>query len=48
MSAGRLFTAATAQHSAAVIRNNNKELRSFKSRENIHKKEVGSYHGFSY
>ena len=38
----------TAQHPAAVIRNNNKKLRSFKSKENIHKKEVGPYHGFGY
>ena len=38
----------TAQHPAAVIRNNNKKFRSFKSKENIHKKEVGPYHGFGY
>ena len=38
----------TAQHPAAVIRNNNKKLRSFKSKENMHKKEVGPYHGFGY
>ena len=25
-----------------------KKLRSFKSKENIHKKEVGPYHGFGY
>ena len=37
-----------AQHPAAVIRNNNKKFRSFKSKENIHKKEVGPYRGFSY
>ena len=28
--------------------NNNEKLRSFKSKENIHKKEVGSYRGFGY
>ena len=38
----------TAQHPAAMIRNNNKKFRSFKSKENIHKKEVGSYRGFGY
>ena len=27
---------------------NNKTFRSFKSKENIHKKEVGPYHGFGY
>ena len=37
-----------AQHPAAVIRNNNKKFRSFESKENIHKKEVGPYHGFGY
>ena len=31
-----------------IIRNNNKKLRSFKSKENIHKKEAGPYHGFGY
>ena len=29
-------------------RDNNKKLRSFKSKENIYKKEVGPYHGFGY
>ena len=29
-----------AQHPATVIRNNNEKLRSFKSKENIHKKEI--------
>ena len=38
----------TAKHPAAVIRNDNKKFRSFKSKENIHKKEVGPYHGFGY
>ena len=28
--------------------NNNKKFRSFKSKENIHKKEVGPYRGFGY
>ena len=28
--------------------NNNKKFRSFKSKENIHKKDVGPYHGFGY
>ena len=27
---------------------NNKKFRSFESKENIHKKEVGPYHGFGY
>ena len=38
----------TAQHPAAVIINNNKKFRSFKSKENTHKKEVGPYCGFGY
>ena len=38
----------TALHPAAVIRNNNKKFRTFKSKENIYKKEVGPYHGFDY
>ena len=46
MSAGRLFTAA--QHPAALIVINNEKFRSFKSKENIHKKEVGPYRGFRY
>ena len=29
-------------------RNNSKKFRSFKSKEHIHKKEVGPYHGFGY
>ena len=37
----------TAQQAAAVIRNDNKKFRSFKSKENIHKKEVGPYHGLT-
>ena len=37
----------TAQHPAAVTANNNQKLRSFKSKENIHKKEFGPYSGFS-
>ena len=28
--------------------NTNKKFRSFDSKENIHKKEAGPYHGFSY
>ena len=28
--------------------NNNKKFRSFESKENIHKKEVGTYHAFGY
>ena len=28
--------------------NNNEKFRSFKSKENIQKKEVGPYHGFGY
>ena len=28
--------------------NNNKKFRFFKSKENIHKKEDGPYHGFGY
>ena len=31
----------TAQHPAAVIRNNNKKFRSFKSKEIIYKKDFG-------
>ena len=31
-----------------VETNDNKKLSSFKSKENIHKKEVGPYHGFGY
>ena len=38
----------TAQHPAAVTTNNNEMFRSFKSKENIHKKEVVPYRGFSY
>ena len=30
------------------LNNNNKKFRSFKSKENIHKKEVGPYHGLGY
>ena len=30
------------------VLNNNKKFRSIKSKENIHKKEVGPYHGFGY
>ena len=30
------------------IQNNNEKFRSFKSKENIHKKEVGPYRGFGY
>ena len=30
------------------IMNNNKKFRSFKSKENIHKKVVGPYHGFGF
>ena len=35
-----------AQHPAAVTTNNNEKFRSFKSKENIHKKEVGPYCDF--
>ena len=38
----------TAQHPAAVTTNNNEKFRSFKSKENMHKKEVGPYRGFGY
>ena len=31
-----------------IYNNNKKKFRSFKSKENIHKKEVWSYRGFSY
>ena len=31
-----------------IYRNNNEKFRSFKSKESIHKKEVGPYHGFGY
>ena len=30
------------------VTNSNEKFRSFKSKENIHKKEVGPYHGFGY
>ena len=30
------------------MKNNNKKFRSVKSKENIHKKEVGPYRGFGY
>ena len=30
------------------LRNNNEKFKSFKSKENIQKKEVGPYHGFGY
>ena len=33
----------TAKHPAAVTTNNNEKFRSFKSKENVHKKEVGPY-----
>ena len=32
----------------AAAQNDNKTFRSFKSKENIHKKEVGPYHCFGY
>ena len=48
MSAGRLYGRHTAQHPAAVTTNNNENFRSFKSKENIHKKGVGPYRGFGY
>ena len=32
----------------SVISNNNEKFRSFKSKENIYKKEVGLYRGFGY
>ena len=32
----------------ALVSNNNKRFKSFKSKENIHKKDVGPYHGFGY
>ena len=38
----------TAQHPAAVTTNNNEKFRSFKSKENIRKKENGPYRGFGY
>ena len=34
--------------SLGELMNNNKKFRSFKSKENICKKEVGPLHGFSY
>ena len=33
---------------ARIIVNNNKKFRSFKSKGNIHEKEVGPYRGFGY
>ena len=38
----------TAQHPTAVTTHNIEKFRSFKSKENIHKKEVGPYRGFGY
>ena len=38
----------TAQRPAAVLANNSKNVRSFRSKENIHKIEVGQYRGFGY
>ena len=35
-------------HLVIPIINNNKKFRSCKSKENIHKTEVGPYHGFGY
>ena len=34
--------------SSCYLINKNKKFRSFKSKESIHKKEVGPYHGFGY
>ena len=34
--------------SETILINNYKKFTSFKSKENIHKKEVGPYHGFGY
>ena len=31
-----------------IMTNNNEKFKSFKSKENIHKKEVGPYRGFGY
>ena len=49
---GKLFSygvgGKTVKRIDADNRDNNKKFRSFKSKENIHKKEVGPYHGFSY
>ena len=33
-------------NSSGQITNNNEKFRSFKSKENFHKKEAGPYHGF--
>ena len=41
---GRRFTATTRPNTAAVNTNIKSEMRSFKSNENIHKKEGGSYY----
>ena len=38
----------TAQHPAAVIKNNSKSLDPLTAKQNIHRKEVGPYRGFSY
>ena len=43
-----LSTFVLQSHSEVVVLNNNNKFRSFKSKENIHKKEVGPYHGFGY
>ena len=36
------------KHKYPKTKNNNYKFRSFKSKENIHKKEVGPYRGFGY
>ena len=36
----------TSENSKLVVNDNNKKFRSFRSKENIHKKEVGPYRGY--
>ena len=43
-----IFDLITIFLSTSVPPNNNEKFRSFKSKENIHKKEVGPYRGFGY
>ena len=45
---GHLSRCSRLQQSWLIVLNNNKKLRSFESKDNIHKKEVGPYHGFGY
>ena len=43
-----IFRVLLCSNTENIVRNNNKKFRSFKSKENIHKKEVEPHHGFGY